>query len=161
MMLAALVYIIGVVVQISSNRGWEQYAIGRLVCGLGAGTLTVVIPMYQAETAPASTRGMLTTLYQLFITLGILVAESVSVGTRQLAKSGSWRATLGIGLAAPSLLAISMIFMVSYLLALIVNRHSSHLSVRESTLAHQKRSVRRSARYIRSNAWGIEDELCW
>jgi SP family sugar:H+ symporter-like MFS transporter len=78
MWIACLVYSIGVVVQISSQHAWAQYAAGRLIGGLGVGSLSVVVPMYQAETSPAVIRGILTATYQLFITLGILIAYCVS-----------------------------------------------------------------------------------
>lgn len=74
---ACLVYSIGIIVQISSNHTWAQYGIGRLIGGLGVGSLSVVVPMYQAETAPAVIRGTLTATYQLFVTFGILAAYCV------------------------------------------------------------------------------------
>jgi MFS transporter, SP family, sugar:H+ symporter len=69
-----LVFIVGVIVQISSQHAWAQFAVGRLISGLGIGALSAAVPMYQAETAPPQIRGSLTATYQLFITFGILVA---------------------------------------------------------------------------------------
>ena len=47
---------------------------GRFLTGLAAGLATVVTPCYIAEISPASMRGTLGSLYQLFCTLGILAA---------------------------------------------------------------------------------------
>ena len=63
------VFIIGVIVQITSMHEWAQFAVGRLISGFGVGALSAAVPMYQAETAPAQIRGTLTGTYQLFITL--------------------------------------------------------------------------------------------
>ncbi|KAL5522837.1 hypothetical protein ACEPAG_8855 [Sanghuangporus baumii] len=92
------VFIIGVIIQITSFHAWYQFAIGRLVAGFGVGALSAAVPMYQAETAPAQIRGTLTGTYQLFITFGILVAYCISIGTREIGASGSWRTVVGIGI---------------------------------------------------------------
>ena len=46
----------------------------RLIGGIGVGVASVLSPIYISEIAPQSKRGMLTSLYQLAITLGILIA---------------------------------------------------------------------------------------
>lgn len=69
-----ILFIIGVIIQITSTHVWQQFAVGRLVSGLAVGALSAAVPMYQAETAPSQIRGTLTATYQLFITFGILVA---------------------------------------------------------------------------------------
>ena len=69
-----IIFMVGVIIQISSTHQWAQFAVGRLISGLGVGALSSAVPMYQAETAPPPIRGSLTATYQLFITLGILVA---------------------------------------------------------------------------------------
>ncbi len=46
----------------------------RLLGGIGVGVASMLSPMYISEIAPQSKRGMLTSLYQLAITLGILIA---------------------------------------------------------------------------------------
>ncbi|KAF8876788.1 general substrate transporter [Gymnopilus junonius] len=79
----------------------QQIAIGRLVSGLAVGALSAAVPMYQAETAPTQIRGTLTATYQLFITLGILVAYCIAIGTRALPGAQSWQAVIGIGLIWP------------------------------------------------------------
>lgn len=111
MMFGALIYAVGIIIQITSTHTWVQYAMGRMIGGFGVGGLSVSVPMYQAETAPAVIRGTLTATYQLFITLGILIAECVTLGTREIDQTGSWRTTVGIGLAWPTVLSLGMVFM--------------------------------------------------
>ncbi|KZP13725.1 general substrate transporter [Athelia psychrophila] len=105
------VFIVGVVIQLSSTHVWQQYAVGRLVSGLAVGALSAVVPIYQAESVPAPIRGTLTATYQLFITFGILVAYCVSIGAREAPGSGSWRIIVGIGIAWPLILGIGILFM--------------------------------------------------
>lgn len=50
----------------------------RLVLGLAVGIAAVVAPLYISESAPAARRGMLVSVYQLAITLGILAAYLVN-----------------------------------------------------------------------------------
>jgi SP family sugar:H+ symporter-like MFS transporter len=51
---------IGVTVQITSPFGkWYQVAIGRWVAGLGVGAISLLVPMYQAESGPRHIRGSL------------------------------------------------------------------------------------------------------
>ena len=52
-----IVFIIGVVIQIASETAWYQIMIGRLVAGFGVGALSVLVPMFQSESAPSHIRG--------------------------------------------------------------------------------------------------------
>ncbi|KAG6848857.1 hypothetical protein H0H93_013395 [Arthromyces matolae] len=106
-----VIFIVGVIIQISSTTSWVQFAMGRWVSGLGVGALSAAVPMYQAETAPARLRGTLTATYQLFITFGILVAYCISIGTRHMSGAGSWRTVVGIGLIWPFILMTGIVFM--------------------------------------------------
>ncbi|KAK7696521.1 hypothetical protein QCA50_001179 [Cerrena zonata] len=111
MTVECIVFIVGVVVQIASEHTWQQFAVGRLISGLGVGALSAAVPMYQAETAPPQIRGTLTATYQLFITFGILVAYCISIGTRNVDGSASWRIVVAIGILWALVLGIGMLFM--------------------------------------------------
>ena len=50
---------IGLIIQIASETVWQQVVVGRWVAGLGVGALSLLVPMYQAETAPRQIRGAL------------------------------------------------------------------------------------------------------
>lgn len=60
-----IIFCVGVVIQIATSHAWVQIAIGRLVAGFGVGGLSVLTPMYQAETAPRQVRGALIRLVAL------------------------------------------------------------------------------------------------
>lgn len=89
----------GFVIQVAASTSWQQFMIGRLVAGFGVGALSLLVPMFQAESAPPWIRGALVCTYQLFITLGIFLAACFNYGTytHQMGNSGSWRIVIGIG----------------------------------------------------------------
>ncbi|KFA53007.1 hypothetical protein S40293_05931 [Stachybotrys chartarum IBT 40293] len=94
-----LVTSVGFVVQIAADTAWTQVMAGRLVAGFGVGALSLLVPMYQAETAPAWIRGAMVCAYQLFITMGIFLAACFNYGTvtHHPGSSASWRIVIGLG----------------------------------------------------------------
>ncbi|KAJ5676913.1 MFS monosaccharide transporter [Penicillium maclennaniae] len=101
----------GVTVQISSPTGkWYQVALGRWTAGLGVGALSLLVPMYQAESGPRHIRGALVSTYQLFITLGIFVANCINYGTEKRTDTGSWRIPMGITYLWALILGVGMLF---------------------------------------------------
>ncbi|KAI6128113.1 general substrate transporter [Pisolithus croceorrhizus] len=96
------VFIIGVVVQMTSTHVWQQFAVGRFISGLGVGALSAAVPMYQAETAPPQIRGTLT---YMVLQLAFQLAQG------QLGQSGSWRTVVGIGILWALILGIGIVFM--------------------------------------------------
>ncbi|KAJ5291246.1 hypothetical protein N7478_000497 [Penicillium angulare] len=106
-----VILMVGVTVQISSPSGkWYQIVIGRWVTGLGVGALSLLVPMYQAESGPRHIRGSLVSTYQLFITLGIFVANCINFGTEARQDTGSWRIPLGVTYIWALILGIGMTF---------------------------------------------------
>ncbi|PPJ51682.1 hypothetical protein CBER1_08748 [Cercospora berteroae] len=102
---------IGTVIEISSQSAWYQFALGRLVNGLGIGALSVLVPMYQSESSPAIIRGVLVASYQLFITLGIWTAEMVDWGTSENSNSSSWRIPNGLSFLWAIVLGAGILFL--------------------------------------------------
>ncbi|KAI9810284.1 MAG: hexose transporter hxt1 [Pycnora praestabilis] len=92
-----IIFIVGMIVQMAAENKWYQIMMGRWVAGLGVGALSLLVPMYQAETAPRHIRGALISTYQLFITIGIFLASCINFGTEKRQNSGSWRIPMGIG----------------------------------------------------------------
>ncbi|KAL8278294.1 hypothetical protein RQP46_009326 [Phenoliferia psychrophenolica] len=109
----SIVVSIGTVIQVTAMHSWEQLMVGRIVTGLGIGALSAVVPLYQSETAPKEIRGSLVATYQLFITLGILIAYIISLGTRSLGgavASGSWRIVLALNILWALVLGVGIFF---------------------------------------------------
>ena len=80
----------------------------RVVLGLAVGAAALTVPLYLSEIAPARIRGAITSLNQLMITVGILVAYIVNAA---LASAGAWRWMLGLALLPSLVLLIGMYFM--------------------------------------------------
>ena len=40
-----VIFMIGVIVQITATHEWAQFAVGRLISGLGVGALSAAVPM--------------------------------------------------------------------------------------------------------------------
>lgn len=55
-------------------KGFEDLVIYRIVGGLGIGIVSIVSPIYISEISPAKIRGTMVSLYQLAVTMGLLLA---------------------------------------------------------------------------------------
>ncbi|VDI17127.1 MFS transporter, SP family, solute carrier family 2 (myo-inositol transporter), member 13 [Mytilus galloprovincialis] len=100
-MTASFVFTGGAIMMALSNSK-EILLIGRLVVGAGIGFASMSVPIYVAEAAPASIRGALVSLNQLFITIGILLS-SIVAGAFSGDKENGWRYMLGIA-GVPSII---------------------------------------------------------
>ncbi|MER2093186.1 sugar porter family MFS transporter [Saccharopolyspora rectivirgula] len=104
---AACVFAAGSVLAALSPEVWTLVA-GRFVIGIGVGLASVIVPMYIAEIAPTSIRGTLTSLNQLLIVVGILLAYIVNYA---LAPWEAWRWMIGLAVVPAAALFIGMLFM--------------------------------------------------
>jgi len=82
--------------------------IARFVIGLAVGSAALVVPLYLSEIAPTEIRGAVSSLNQLMIVLGILLAFIVNA---IFASSGDWRVMLGLA-AVPSIALLIGTFFV-------------------------------------------------
>ncbi|CAI6461732.1 AIF_HP2_G0013860.mRNA.1.CDS.1 [Saccharomyces cerevisiae] len=94
--IVVLVYMVGAIIQISSNHKWYQYFVGKIIYGLGAGGCSVLCPMLLSEIAPTDLRGGLVSLYQLNMTFGIFLGYCSVYGTRKYDNTAQWRVPLGL-----------------------------------------------------------------
>jgi sugar porter (SP) family MFS transporter len=78
----------------------------RVVLGIGVGFASVVVPMYISEISPTAVRGRYTSIYQLMITIGILVAYLIDYG---LSSIQAWRLMLGLALIPAVVLFAAML----------------------------------------------------
>lgn len=90
---------------------WVGIMMGRWVAGLGVGALSVLTPLYVSESTPKQVRGAAVCSYQLFITIGIFVADCINYGTETRTDTGSYRIPMGIGFAWALILAGGMLCM--------------------------------------------------
>jgi MFS transporter, SP family, sugar:H+ symporter len=92
-----IVFCVGIIVQMTAlDPRWYQVVIGRVIAGLSIGALSVLVPMYQGESSPTHIRGAIVCCYQLFITIGILIAYLINFGIERIQSPASWRIVMGI-----------------------------------------------------------------
>jgi len=96
----------------------------RLIGGLGIGVASMVSPLYISEFSPSRFRGMMVSLYQLALTIGIVLAyfsnaylanhagdSFGSDGMNKIFSAEVWRGMLGLG-ALPAAIFLILLFMV-------------------------------------------------
>ncbi|MBK0379679.1 sugar porter family MFS transporter [Mucilaginibacter segetis] len=125
-----IVLIISAVLFLASALGcmlsdsFTTLIIFRLIGGLGIGVASMVSPLYISEFSPSRYRGMMVSLYQLALTIGIVLAyfsnAYLANHAADVQGSGSmhtifsaevWRAMLGLG-AVPAAIFLVSLFMV-------------------------------------------------
>ncbi|EKM78770.1 hypothetical protein AGABI1DRAFT_92337 [Agaricus bisporus var. burnettii JB137-S8] len=114
--LAVCVFCIGAIVQTAAKDPDYIYG-GRFVTGLGVGSLSMIVPLYNAEIAPPEVRGSLVALQQLAITFGIMVSFWIDYGTNYIGGAGdtqkeaAWRLPLALQLIPAVILGVGILFM--------------------------------------------------
>ena len=126
MILSGLMFVVSIPV-IALSHGYSPLVLGRLLQGVSAGLIGVVVPLYLAECLAASTRGKGTGVFQWLLTLGIvsaaLIAMYFSIRVDEVAKLGeaaklsdfknhAWRAIFWVSLP-PGLLFVIGSFVVA------------------------------------------------
>jgi SP family arabinose:H+ symporter-like MFS transporter len=103
------------------------FIIARFIGGLGVGMAAMVVPLYISEVSPPKIRGRMVSMYQLYITLGILIAYFTNDYFRSLSEefnlennitglmswiiSDVWRIMLGSELI-PAFIFLALLFLV-------------------------------------------------
>lgn len=80
----------------------------RTILGVAVGAVSIVVPMYISEKAPADVRGQMVSLNTWMIVIGQLVAYLVNSA---LAHTGNWHLMLGLAAVPGAALAIGMFFL--------------------------------------------------
>ena len=94
------------------SADFTQLVIFRIVGGFGIGIVSIVSPVYISEVSPADVRGTMVSLYQLFITIGFLLAYLANfLILKGVSMPDYWRPMLGAE-AVPDILFLVMIFFI-------------------------------------------------
>ena len=107
LLITSLIFIAGAVVCCAAGSD-PVLIVGRLVVGAGIGLASSVVPLYISEIAPADARGWQVSLFQLAVTVGILVAY---ITDYTLAASGNWRWMLGLAVVPGAMLGAGMLYL--------------------------------------------------
>lgn len=82
--------------------------VARTILGIGVGIIAVSVPAYLNEVAPKRWRGRSVSMFQLFLTLGILLAYIVG---RYFEVSGNWKGNFVVILFPTFMLLITMLLL--------------------------------------------------
>ena len=126
MILGGLLFVVSIPV-IALSQGYGPLILGRLLQGVSAGLIGVVVPLYLAECLSAGSRGKGTGVFQWLLTLGIFAAALVgmyfSIRVDEVAKLGdanrlfafkdsAWRSIFWVSLP-PGILFVIGSFLVA------------------------------------------------
>ncbi|KAJ1265517.1 hypothetical protein BS78_08G082000 [Paspalum vaginatum] len=91
--------------------GYALLMVGRFMAGVGVGYALVVAPVYAAEIAPPSSRGLLTSLPEIFINCGVMLGYVSNLVFSGLPAHLSWRLMIGAGAVPAVFLAAGVLTM--------------------------------------------------
>ncbi|KAK1440332.1 hypothetical protein QVD17_06157 [Tagetes erecta] len=104
MIIGGVTFCIGALFNGFAVKLW-MLILGRILLGVGIGFANQSVPLYLSEVAPYKYRGACNVLFQLSITVGILVANAVNYGFAQIKGGWGWRLSLG-GAIVPAIIFI-------------------------------------------------------
>ncbi|KAK0730353.1 general substrate transporter [Lasiosphaeris hirsuta] len=102
------VFCIGAIFQVCATNV-AMLVVGRTVAGMGVGTISVLVPLYQSEMAPKWVRGTLVCAYQLSITMGLLIASVVNILCFNIDGAAAYRIPMGLQLSWACVLALGLL----------------------------------------------------
>ncbi|XP_042512778.1 sugar transport protein 8-like [Macadamia integrifolia] len=94
---------------------------GRILFGIGVGFGNEAVPLFLSEVAPPQHRGAVNILFQLFVTIGILIANIVNYFASKKHPWG-WRLSLGIAAAPAFVLLLGSFYITETPTSLIERR---------------------------------------
>ena len=167
---------IGGLLQAFSYGHLACFYIGRFVEGLGLGGATMLAPTYVAENAPRGIRGLLVGFYQLFETMGAMIAFFINYGSLLHIKgNGQWIVPLSMQSLPPVLLFCAILFCpesprwlarqdnwdkASSVLSQVRNLPTTHPYVQAELLEMQTQLEEERSHYSDNGFWSILKE-CW
>lgn len=111
LMVIAVLAFVGGLMQAFSDGSFATFYAGRVIEGLGLGGATMLAPTYVAENSPRAIRGLLIGFYQLFETMGAMIAFFIDYGSLLHIKGhASWQVPLAMQSLPPFLIFITIFF---------------------------------------------------
>lgn len=105
------IFTVGVAIQTGTTYSPIQLVIGRYIAGLGVGSLSAIVPLYNGETAPKAIRGTILVIYQVQVISGIFFSYLFELGSHTINNSASWRIPIGLQMVWGIILLSGMFFL--------------------------------------------------
>ncbi|KAI8626433.1 general substrate transporter [Xylariaceae sp. FL1651] len=112
LMLSSFVFAIGAIIQTINTHSLTAFYIARVIAGLGLGSATVVVPMFNSEMMPKEMRGQVGSFFQWFYTFGIFVSYFVDYGVSKgisTTRSAQWQIPIGLQLVPAAVLGLGVL----------------------------------------------------
>lgn len=109
MLLAGLLFDVGVVLT-AGAMDIAMLLCGRVLLGIAVAFASVSVTLYNSEMAPAHLRGRLNQVFQVILTLGVVLAQIINVWTGRFQPWG-WRVSLGLAGVPALVLTLGGIFL--------------------------------------------------
>lgn len=109
-MSSCLVFAIGVAIQVGAINVTGLVA-GRFIAGLGVGGVSATVILFVSEISPRRVRGLLVSVYQWAITIGLLVASGVDQACKDMPDRTSYRVPIGLQFIWAAILAVGLFFL--------------------------------------------------
>lgn len=108
LLLSAIIFFVGA---LGSGFSFSVMAlvISRIVLGLAVGAASALVPTYLSELSPAKSRGGVSTMFQLMIMTGILLAYISNYGLKDITHNWHWM--LGLAAVPSALLFVGGLFL--------------------------------------------------
>ncbi|OIV91507.1 hypothetical protein TanjilG_26476 [Lupinus angustifolius] len=95
MLIAGVFFIVGTVLNAVGNS-LIILIVGRVILGCGVGFANQAVPVFLSEIAPTRIRGALNIMFQLNITIGILIANLVNYFIAKIEGGYGWRISIAL-----------------------------------------------------------------
>lgn len=103
----AIIFAAGAIGCAEAHSVWVL-VMSRIVVGIGIGLSSGTVPVYISEVSPAESRGWTVSLFQLAITVGILLAYVVDYA---FARAQGWRWMFGLAVVPAAIFALGMLYL--------------------------------------------------
>ncbi|OMO87007.1 Sugar/inositol transporter [Corchorus capsularis] len=109
LIIGGVVFMLGTALNAFAFNLWMLIA-GLLLLGFGVGFTNQAAPVYLSEMAPPKWRGTLSTGFQLFLTLGVMLACIINFAVAKHGSDYGWRIALGAGGVPALIMTIGALF---------------------------------------------------
>ncbi|KAL7414336.1 general substrate transporter [Mrakia frigida] len=110
---ATMVFIVGAILQTVASTDIALIYAGRVLVGLGVGTITAAAPVFIAEVSPPAIRGQLVGFYEIAYQVGAVVGFWINYGLKQhqdVTARKTWRIPMAVQLIPSGMLFVSLFF---------------------------------------------------
>jgi len=164
-LVSAVVFVVGALA--CSVSPDENFLIGaRFLLGIGVGVASFTAPLYLSEISPQSVRGSMISMYQLMITIGILLAFISDTWLAKYATFGGqtgehWRIMLGIIAIPAVIMFVGVLFLPESPRWLFLKGFQDHavavfrqMKLDEAEIAAEVKEIEDSAK-VKQNGWQL------